>query len=70
MEEQTYKQQVRINLRPDSLYRAKIMQEQTKLSLSETIEQAINQTFKGTTDDQMRIIQARQELTDDRHSNE
>ena len=70
MEEQNYKQQVRINLRPESLYRAKMMQEQTKQSLSETIEQAINQTFKGTTDDQMRIIQARQELTDDRHSNE
>ena len=70
MEEQTYKQQVRINLRPDSLYRAKIMQEQTKLSLSETIEQAINQTFKGTTDDQMRIMTAGKELKNEHDSNE
>ncbi len=70
MEEQTYKQQVRINLRPDSLYRAKIMQEQTKLSLSETIEQAINQTFKGTTDDQMRIMTAIKELKNEHDSNE
>jgi hypothetical protein len=70
MEEQTYKQQVRINLRPDSLYRAKIMQERTKLSLSETIEQAINQTFKGTTDDQMRIMTASKELKNEHDSNE
>ena len=57
-------------MRPDSLYRAKIMQEQTKLSLSETIEQAINQTFKGTTDDQMRIMTASKELKNEHDSNE
>ena len=53
MQEQNYKQQVRINLRPDSLYKAKLMSERTKQSLSQTIEQAINNTFKGTTEEQM-----------------
>ena len=70
MQEQNYKQQVRINLRPDSLYRAKLMCERTKLSLSETIEQAINNTFKGTTEEQMKVLTARQELHNDDFSNE
>ena len=70
MHEQNYKQQVRINLRPESLYKARLMSERTKQSLSETIEQAITKTFKGSTDEQMKVLTARQELTNDDNSNE
>ena len=70
MQEQNYKQQVRINLRPDSLYKAKLMSERTKQSLSQTIEQAINNSFKGSTEEQMKVLTARQELHNDDFSNE
>jgi hypothetical protein len=52
------------------LYRAKLMCERTKQSLSETIEQAINNTFKGSTEEQMKVLTARQELHNDDFSNE
>ena len=46
------------------------MCERTKQSLSETIEQAINNTFKGSTEEQMKVLAARQELHNDDFSNE